>query len=122
MISSAIIMGLIGVPASFFPQEILNKMGLVSTELAPLCLQLLSAVYMGFAIMNWMAKTVLIGGIYARPLAMGNFFHFFIGAIALAKVTKYASTSTYVWIACAVYSVFALLFGIVLLKAPVKNK
>ena len=33
-----------------------------------------------------MAKESLIGGIYNRPIAIGNFMHFAVGAMALIKI------------------------------------
>ena len=47
--------------------------------------QACGVLYLGFAILNWMAKDDLIGGIYSRPVAMGNFLHFFTIAMALVK-------------------------------------
>ena len=85
MIASSVFTGLLGFAASFFPNEILNNIGLAPTETLALIVQISGALYVGFAVMNWMAKAVLIGGIYARPLAMGNFAHFMIAAISLIK-------------------------------------
>ena len=47
--------------------------------------QLAGALYVGFAMVNWMAKGNLLGGIYNRAVAMGNFADFGIGAIVLVK-------------------------------------
>jgi hypothetical protein len=85
MMASALFMFLCGVLLQFFPDEILLLWGIEEAGIAPLFLQLAGALYIGFAVMNWMAKTVLIGGIYARPLAIGNLAHFLIGALALVK-------------------------------------
>ena len=121
MIASSIVTGLLGLTASFFPKEILTNVGLFPTEILTLFLQVTGALYIGFAILNWMAKTVLIGGIYARPLAMGNFAHFMIAAIALAKAALNNSALPYSWIIAVIYSIFTVLFGIVLFTNPVKK-
>ena len=121
MAASAIVMGLLGLAASFFPKEILMNAGISPTETLILFVQVAGALYIGFAIMNWMAKTVLIGGIYAKPLAVGNFAHFLIAAIALLKSATNHSVSTYLWIAAIIYSIFALLFGIIVFTSPVKK-
>jgi hypothetical protein len=68
-----------------------------------------------------MAKTVLIGGIYARPLAMGNFAHFMIAAIALIKASLINSALLYLWVITVMYSIFAVLFGIVVFTNPAKK-
>lgn len=121
MIASSIVTGLVGLIASFFPEEILNNAGLSPNATTTLFVQITGALYIGFAIMNWMAKTVLIAGIYARPLAMGNFAHFMIAAIALIKAAMHNPVSRYLLITAVVYSIFALLFGIILFTNPAKR-
>jgi hypothetical protein len=121
MIASSIVTGVLGLVATFLPKEILNSLGLSATETITLLVQVTGALYIGFAVMNWMAKTVVIGGIYARPLAMGNFAHFMIAAIALIKAASHNSGSHYLWIIAILYSIFAVLFGIVLVTNPVKK-
>ena len=123
MISSAFVFGICGVLFQFFPHEILKYAGVNEAGIAPLLVQLIGALYLGFAAMNWMAKTVLIGGIYARPLAIGNFAHFMIGALALLKYAFSASAQNppIVWIAAVIYTVFAVAFGIVFFTHPLKN-
>lgn len=113
-------MGVTGVFLEFFPHEVLNYFGSQSTSINPLLLQLAGALYLGFAMMNWMAKTVLIGGIYARPLAIGNFAHFLVGALALLKYGYSASTSVAVWAVAIIYSLLAIIFGIVFWTHPSK--
>jgi hypothetical protein len=76
MILSSLLMAGCGVLFQFFPHEILNYFNADSKGILPLLVQMISALYLGFAMMNWMAQSVLIGGIYARSLAMGNFLHF----------------------------------------------
>jgi len=118
MVASSVFTGLLGLAASFFPKEILNTFGLSQTETLTLFIQISGALYIGFAVMNWMAKTVLIGGIYARPLAMGNFAHFMIAAIALIKSALNNSVLQYLWFGAILYSILAVLFGIVLFTNP----
>ena len=120
MISSSIFMGVIGLFASFLPAEILNSVGLPSTVLSVLLLQITGALYLGFALMNWMAKAILIGGIYSKPLCIGNFLHFAVAAIALIKAAVNNPGLKYVLIATILYSIFGILFGIVLFTSPKK--
>jgi|TARA_R110002051_G_scaffold173271_2_gene243631 hypothetical protein len=48
----------------------------------------MSALYLGFGILNRMAKGTIIGRIYNRPIAIGNLMHFEVGAIVLVKITS----------------------------------
>lgn len=118
MISSAILTGSLGLAVSFAPAEILKMISGSTNELLTLFLQITGALYLGFAIMNWMAKTVLIGGIYAKPLGMGNFLHFTVVALALFKFAITSEHSIYVWGATIIYSTFAILFGVVVFTSP----
>ena len=120
MISSAAFMALSGLATTFLPQEILNNLGLNSNAGAAVFIQVTGALYLGFAMMNWMAKSVLIGGIYARPLAMGNFLHFAAGAMALIKFAMAGASNAALWVAAASYAVFAIMFGKVIFTSPAK--
>lgn len=122
MMASALLMAVCGAALLFVPHEILNYFETPSAAgVGVLFVQLAGALFFGFAMMNWMAKTVLIGGIYARPLAIGNFTHFFIGAILLLKFAYAAQNSYAVWTFAVIYTIFAILFGIVLFTHPLKT-
>ena len=121
MTVSAFVLGIIGVALSFAPQEVAVYLRLNGAS--SIILQILGALYFGFAMLNWTAKANLIGGIYSRPVAIGNFTHFIIGALALIKTALNNSGITFIWIVVIVYSIFAIFFGYVLFNNPVmKNK
>jgi hypothetical protein len=75
---SAIFLGLVGIGFSFLPDEIIMYLNIESNPFLTLLLQLLGSLYLGFGIMNWMAKGSLIGGIYNRPIVIGNSMHFLL--------------------------------------------
>jgi hypothetical protein len=121
MSASAVVMGITGIILSFFPQEFVTLFKMTDTNI--IVLQLLGGLYFGFAMLNWAAKANLTGGIYSRPVAIGNLTHFVIGGLALLKYATRNITTTYIWIAVIIYLVFAILFGFVLFTNPVmKNK
>jgi hypothetical protein len=118
MMASSVVTGVLGLAATFFPKEILNITEIQPTETLILFVQITGALYFGFALMNWMAKAAVIGGIYARPLAIGNFAHFMIGAVTLIKAAMNHSASPHLWTITVIYSVFAILFGRLLFTSP----
>jgi len=120
MTASAVFMALLGLAASFAPRELLGWFGAAATGIVPLIVQLLGALYLAFAMLNWMAREVLIGGIYSRPVALGNFMHFAIGALALVKGISAAHGGGPFWALCALYVLFGIWFGAVLFGSPVK--
>jgi len=119
MTSSALFCGIIGILLSFLPNEIAEYLSVEPTIITILFLQILGALYLGFGILNWMAKGTLIGGIYNRPIAFGNLMHFVVGAITLVKVISNIQTHTEIIIFLTVfYAIFALLFIYVLKTNP----
>ncbi|MEC9007310.1 MAG: hypothetical protein VX731_04205, partial [Candidatus Neomarinimicrobiota bacterium] len=82
----------------------------------------IGSFYFAFAMLNWMSKGSLIGGIYNRPIALANWTHFFIAGLALIKgVLANPSLSYVIWSIAIIYSIFAILFGIVLFKHSVSE-
>ena len=119
MTSSALFCGIIGILLLFLPNEILEYLNVEPTIITILFLKILSALYLGFGILNWMAKGTLIGGIYNRPIAIGNLMHFGVGAIALVKVISNIQTHSEIIIFLTVfYVIFALLFAYVFKTNP----
>jgi hypothetical protein len=87
MAASAAWMAACGLVLTFAPREVGAMLGAASQAgtLLPLVLQLLGAIQLGGALTNWMSKGSLVGGIFGRPLAIGNLAHFSIGALALGR-------------------------------------
>jgi len=114
MAASAVFLGVLGLLATFLPQEILARAGTTAARDAVLLVQALGGLYLGFAMLNWMARGILIGGIYARPVALGNFLHFAVVAVALIKALVVGEPTAALAVVTALYTVFALWFGAVL--------
>ena len=116
---SALLLGIIGIGLSFLPAEILTMLHIKTSQTSALIMQLLGALYLGFGMMNWMAKDSIIGGIYNKPLVTGNLMHFAIGAITLLKIAFNIKDSKEVLIPLTViYTLFALAYMIVFTKNP----
>ena len=124
MIATAIYLGVVGLGLTFFPQEIANFFEAEANQTFILALQILGALYLGFGMMNWMAKNSLIGGIYSRPLVFGNLLHFLVSAFALIKmVGKYSENQFVVILTISIlYSVFAICFIYLLRTSPIKTQ
>lgn len=53
MVASSVVLGLAGLAASFAPVEILNSLNVATTEPLPVLIQLLGALYLGFALLKY---------------------------------------------------------------------
>jgi len=124
MTLSAMILALIGISLIFLPNEILDYLELSVSETLQLLMQIIGSLYFALAILNWMSKGSIIGGIYNRPIAMANLAHFVIAGLALIKgILANPSLSYVIWSIAIIYSIFAIFFGIVAFKHPVgENK
>jgi len=120
MATSAVFMAVLGAAASFLPEEILRYTGTVPAALINSVVQTCGALFLGFAILNWMARGLLIGGIYSRPLALGNFLHFTVVAITLMKVLFELPLPMVIGLTI-IYTIFALWFGMVLFTHPANS-
>ena len=119
LIASCLFLAILGLVLTFIPDEIIAILEINENPISTLSLQLLGAIYLGFALTNWMSKGLLIGGIYNKPLTLGNFMHFFIGAMALIKLSLKIQDHNEVIVFLAIfYSLFALLFAYIFRTNP----
>ncbi|MGB5320854.1 hypothetical protein [Lutimonas sp.] len=116
MTMSAIFLGIGGVLLSFLPQEALHLIG--KEDDLSFILQICGALFLGFAMLNWMVKSSLIGGIYNKGIVVANFAHFFIGSSVLVKQYAKNTDMSYLLILGIIYSIFAIGFGYLLFNGP----
>ena len=122
MTSCAIILAVMGLSLTFAPDEILTALNFDSSKSITLIFQLLGALYFAFAMVNWNMRTGTIGGIYNRPITLGNFTHFLIGALALVKsVFSNQDLPVVIWGLTAFYLAYAVLFAVITFTHPLKE-
>jgi hypothetical protein len=119
MIISAIFLAVNGFGFTFFPNEIAGLLINDDNYIFILILQILGALYLGFSILNWMSKASLIGGIYNKPILIGNLLHFFTASMALIKLAFKVETNLHlIFSYTIIYSLFTLSFGYVFFTNP----
>ncbi len=119
--SSALFMMVLGVLLSFLPAEIASLIGFTESMAIQMALQFLGAAYFGFGMLNYMSKGAVVGGIYGRPLVVGNFSHFLIAALALLKAQDLLSTFPWLWPLAIAFGLLAVAFGRLLFVHPAKS-
>jgi len=116
--SSAALMAALGLVATFMPQELLAYLGSAPEAGPVLVTSIAGALYLGFAYLNWMARGQAIGGIYARPITLGNFLHFtVVGATLVRAAADWPGRPDYL-VVLLVYVGYSAWFGITLFRAP----
>jgi hypothetical protein len=119
LVSSAAVMGVAGVAATFLPHETAILLGTTTDSRVPILIQLIGAAWFAFAMMNWTARGSAIGGIYGRAVTIGNLTHFMVGGLALVKYVVNGAAHPTVVALAIVYVAFALAFTIAFLRGPV---
>ena len=110
MTSSSLVLGLAGIFALFAPENLLTLLNAPPTNSLSVLIQLMGALYFSFALMNWTAKDSIIGGIYARPVSLGNFAHFFSGTLILARHLLSNEFNTAILLVVVAYAIFTAIF------------
>jgi hypothetical protein len=116
MTSAAIVLAALGLAALFAPQELLTYLGAAPIGFLPSLVQLFAAALLGLAVMDWMAKDSKIGGIYLRPTAIGNLFHFTAGGITLVRFALHGHPPLFAIVAAIFYALFAVAFALVVFR------
>jgi hypothetical protein len=70
--------------------------------------------------LDWMARDNLIGGIYSRPVAIGNLVHFLVAGLAMIKAIAATPALRALWPIALIYTALAICFGVVLFRHPVR--
>jgi hypothetical protein len=113
MTLTAVLLAVLGLACSFAPQELLGLLDAPASPALVLGAQALGAAWLGFALLDWHARGAPFGGIYGRPVALGNFLHFTVIALALAK-GAFAAPMAELIVATAIAAALAIGFGALL--------
>lgn len=111
MAASALYMALVGLATALFEEELLAYFGSSSSGFAVVLAGIVAGLYLGFAVLNWMARGNLIGGVYSRPVALGNFAQFLGVAIILMQETPGSTHTAELAVAAGINALFAASFG-----------
>ena len=123
MMASSLLLGAAGLFALFAPQELLKILSLPQANPLPVVIQLMGALYLSFALMNWISKDNIIGGVYLRPISLANFAHFTMGALTLIKYQLSNPVNGSLLGVAIVYVVFAIIFSwLVFIHTGMDNK
>lgn len=119
--ASAILLLLGGVALLFAPDIILPYL---IPDLPPAGAwlgQLLAAAWLALAILNWLSRSVLLGGIYGRPVVLSNGAFYFIAAMVLLDAVTRRGTPKTLWFLIIPIALFAGIYGWLLFRGPIER-
>jgi hypothetical protein len=110
---------LIGVLALLFDSDVLLPLAAPGVPPSAAWIgQLLAAAWLGLAALNWLSRDAMIGGIYGRPIVIANLYCYTVSALSLAKIVFLSGTPMFVRGAAAVFTVLAVVYGVILFRGP----
>ncbi|MGE0771164.1 MAG: hypothetical protein AB7K37_05595 [Cyclobacteriaceae bacterium] len=115
---NALLLAVIGLSLLFTPQEVLTLLtgNPATLELLPF-VQSAGLLYFAFAIINWYARHSIVGGIYNRPLVLGNVTHYVAGGIAFAKSLPQSHLAMH-WYFTLLFLTAGCVFVVILFSDP----
>ncbi|MEP2276852.1 MAG: hypothetical protein ABJH98_15455 [Reichenbachiella sp.] len=117
MIFSVVYLVVQGLILTFLPQEVHAYFNISVNGIGILISQTLGAALLAFALLNWMTRSNILGGIYGKPLMMANFLFFFASGMSYLK----AADGYFIWVMAGLSMAFGFSFGYVAFTHPFKN-
>lgn len=114
MSGSAVALLVFGLAALFFPELAADALGHGAT----VPVQLFGGALLGFAFLNWMGRSAILGGIYGRPIVVGNFGLGVITAGTSISASFDGRLPQWGWALAAIFMIHALGFFRLMRRPP----
>ena len=108
---SAFILFAVGGAALFAGDELARLFDAGGSKGLSLAIQLTGCGLLGFAALNWMSRGNRIGGIYARPIGIGNLLLFTTASLTIGKAALAGNLPVIVTAAGVILAVLAIGFA-----------
>ena len=114
LIGAALFQGLYGVAMLFLPDVLLGWFAAGAGVRAVFFAQQFGTALLGLAAINWIARGSPVGGIYGRPLVVGNTTFFTTNTLLLFGQALDASQAWTLWVQAGIALGFAIGFALLL--------
>lgn len=115
MSASAALLLVVGAALLFLPQEVATVLHL--QEGADAALPLAGAGALAFAALDWVGRAAVYGGVYGRPIVVGNFVFAAIASLTLLRLVVDTPTAAG-WVLVAAFLVYWLAYAQLLYRPP----
>ncbi len=119
MTSAAAVLFAAGAALLFAPGELLRLYGASVSPVGLHVAQLLGAALLGFGALDWLARGMVLGGIYGRPVVAANMAQSGISALVLLRAVMDEPANPALWVTMLVTGTFASAFAWLLLRGGV---
>jgi hypothetical protein len=83
--------------------------------------QMLAAAWLAVATLNWFNRSLLLGGIYGRPVVLTNAVLYFVGSMVLLEIVARSDASATLRVLAVPFVAFAVLYGWLLFRGPLER-
>lgn len=83
--------------------------------------QLVAAAWLAIANLNWWSRSVLLGGIYGRPLVLTNSVLYFITAMVVIRSVTRPDAHLALWLMLIPTALFAVAYAWLLFRGPLEG-
>ena len=80
--------------------------------------QRVAAAWIGVAVMNWMQRTSVLGGIYGRPVVSANLVLYVVGTLSLVRARMHGVLPAVAWVVIVPLALMAAAYRVLLLRGP----
>lgn len=102
----------------FAADELLHLALGAASQLDVALLQLIGAALFGFAMLNWLNRHAIVGGIFSRPLVVANLAHTATAALMLGHLAVRQPVSPWLAGVTLTYAALGVAFGARLFLTP----
>ena len=107
-----------GVLLLFAPDEVMPALLPGASSAAQSLGQCLAAAWLAMAVLNWLQRNVVLGGIYGRPIVLANLTLYFVTAASLARPLLAGGMPQSLWVVFAPAAALALVYAALLFRGP----
>lgn len=83
--------------------------------------QLVASGWFAVAMLNWMSRNTVLGGIFGRPLVLTNLTVYVVTATTLWKAGASTASATAMLVASATAAVMAIAYGWLMMRGPLQT-
>ncbi|HET6432699.1 hypothetical protein [Dyella sp.] len=117
-ITSTLVLAIGGIALLFAPDVLLAPLAPGAVAALTVLGQLVAGGWLAMAWLNWNQRHLVIGGIYARPLVLGNFTLYLISASSLAHRVKAGDAPPAMLALAVLFGTLTLVYAALLLRGP----
>jgi hypothetical protein len=115
---SALVLAAGGLAFLFVPDALLGTLVPGLPPSGAWLAQLIGAGWLAVAVLNWLQRGAVLGGIYGRPVVLTNLVLYTVTALTVTRRLMEPATPRTIWFLLVPMALLAIVYGALLLRGP----